>query len=87
MMEHFRDAGGVPHVFIRLNPDAYVDRDGVKRPSCWNKTPKTQEPRVAPRQQKAWTERLETLRATVARHLASVPRREVELELLYYSGY
>jgi hypothetical protein len=87
MMEHFQDAGNVPHVFIRFNPDAYVDHAGVKQKSCWGKTPKTQEPRVAPRQQKAWEARLETLRATVAHHLERIPSRDVELELLYYSGY
>jgi hypothetical protein len=87
MMEHFQDAGNVPHVFIRFNPDAYVDHAGVKQKSCWGKTPKTQEPRVAPRQRKAWEARLGTLRATVAYHLEHVPSRDVELELLYYSGY
>jgi hypothetical protein len=75
MMEHFQDAGGVPHVFVRFNPDAYVDHAGVKRPGCWDRTPKTQEPRVAPRRREAWEARLETLRATVARHLARARRR------------
>jgi hypothetical protein len=87
MMEHFQDAGNVPHAFIRFNPDAYVDHAGVKQKSCWGKTPKTQEPRVALRKQKAWEARLETLRATVAYHLAHIPARDVELELLFYSGY
>ena len=87
MMEHFQDAGNVPHSFIRFNPDAYVDHAGVKRKSCWGKTPKTQEPRVAPRQENAWRGRLETLRVTIARYLKNIPTRDVELELLYYSGY
>jgi len=39
----------VPHVFIRFNPDAYTDSNGIKHKSCWGKTPKTYEPRVAPK--------------------------------------
>ena len=85
MMEHFLDAGGVPHVFVRFNPDAYTDASAEKIPSCWGKTPKTGEPRVAPRQKRQWDERLEKLRLTVAHFLAYSPDREVELVQLFYS--
>ena len=87
MMEHFRDAGEIPHVFVRFNPDAYIDSAGEKHKSCWEKTPLTMEPRVALRRQKAWKERLETLRLTIEQSVQNTPSREVELKLLYYTGY
>jgi len=77
MMEHFQDAGGVPHVFIRFNPDAYTDVSGVKHKSCWGKTPKTCEPRVAPKRVKHWEGRLEKLRQQVRHWLDHMPDCEV----------
>ena len=86
MMEHFEDAGNVPHVFIRFNPDSYMDHVGTKHPGCWGKTPTTGEPRVAPRQVKQWEARLEKLQDIVAHWIAHVPDKEIEAMELFYSS-
>jgi len=83
MMEHFQDAGSVPHVFIRFNPDAYTI-EGRKVPSCWGKTPKTQEPRIAPKQADQWTARLEKLAQVVQEFVANKPEREMTVIELFY---
>jgi hypothetical protein len=61
VIEHFEDARHLPHLFVRFNPDIYTNATGVKVPSCWGKTLKTQEPRVAPKQVVQWQHRLEKL--------------------------
>ena len=85
-MEHFQDTGRVPHIFIRFNPDAYTDLSGVKRKSCWGKTPKKREPHVAPQQAKQWEERLEKLRQQVQHWLDHLPYREITTVELFYSA-
>jgi uncharacterized protein (DUF1330 family) len=84
MMEHFVDAKDVPHVFIRFNPDGYTDHGGISVASCWGKTPKTREPRIAPKQKHQWALRLEKLRVTVEHYLQSVPDKEMSLVELFY---
>ena len=86
MMEHFQDAGNVPHVFIRFNPDGYVTWDGESVPGCWGRTPRTHEPRVVPQEQEHWQERLQKLRATIEEFLPSPPMREVEVVELFFSA-
>ena len=77
MMEHFADAGNVPHVFVRFNPDAYTDQAGIKYPSCWGKTPKTGELGVAPWQVNQWQERLKKLHEQVALWIAHGPDKDL----------
>jgi hypothetical protein len=84
LVQHYQDAGGVNHVVIRFNPDEYKDVNDEKIPSCWGKTPKTFEPRVAPKQVKQWAARLEKLRVTVAMCLADPPARSIEVIELFY---
>jgi hypothetical protein len=84
VMEHFEDAGRLPHLFVRFNPDRYTDVGGVKVPSCWGKTPKTQEPRVAPMQAMQWCQRLEKLAQIVQAFFENQPDREVSVVELFY---
>jgi len=84
VMEHFEDAGRVSHLFLRFNPDEYVDAGGVKVPSCWGKTPTTQEPRVAPRQSARWAERLEKLAQVIRHFVDHLPDQEVSVIELFY---
>ncbi len=84
VMEHFEDAGRLPHLFVRFNPDRYTDAGGVKVPSCWGKTPKTQEPRVAPKQALQWCHRLEKLAQIVQHFFENRPDREVSVVELFY---
>jgi hypothetical protein len=84
VMEHFEDAGRVPHLFVRFNPDGYLGSDGVKVPSCWAKTPKTQEPRVAPKQVVQWKHRLEKLAQILQHFCENKPDREVFVIELFY---
>ena len=84
MMEHFADAQGVPHVFIRFNPDSYMDPAGNLMPSCWGKTPKTQEPRIEPKQKAHWEARLQKLAQTVNHYVQNTPEKEMNLVELFY---
>jgi len=84
VMEHFEDAGRLPHLFVRFNPDGYVDACGVKVPSCWGKTPKTREPRVAPRQSAQWAARLSKLAQIIQHFVDHLPDREVSVLELFY---
>jgi len=83
-MEHFCDAGRVPHIFVRFNPDEYTDPRGKVIPSCWTKTPKTGEPRIAPSQERQWGDRLQKLAQIVHVFLTNKPEREVTVIELFY---
>ena len=84
VMEHFDDAGRLPHLFLRFNPDGYTNPSGGKVPSCWGKTPKTQEPRVSPKQAGQWVERLEKLGQVVELFMGNLPEKEVSVVELFY---
>jgi len=86
MMEQFQDAGAVPHVFIRFNPDAYVDLHGQCVPGCWGSTPKTHEPCVEPQQRAQWAARLAKLKEVVQHFIDHTPNREIEVVELFYSS-
>ena len=82
-MELFEDAGRLPHVFVRFNPDEYY-LHGEKIQGCWGKTP-TGEPRLAPKHRKQWEQRLEKLADIVEHFRSHAPSKEVESVLLFYS--
>lgn len=87
MMELSRDVQHRPIVIIRFNPDAYRDGSGARRPSCWGRTPKTQEPRVAPKQRRKWDERLARLRRAIADTLETPSQKTLTEVQLYYDGF
>ncbi len=84
MMELMVDIGLRPVVFIRFNPDAYVDADGNTVSSCWG-VDKNGIGRVKPTKRTEWKGRLVCLEAMVRKWVTSVPEREFTLEKLYYN--
>ena len=83
-MELFEDAGRLPHVFVRFNPDEYY-LHGEKIQGCWGKNPNTGEPRLAPKHRKQWEQRLEKLADIIEHFRSHAPSKEVESVFLFYS--
>jgi hypothetical protein len=84
VMDHFEDADRVPHLFVRFNPDGYLDVNGIEVQSCWGETPEAQAPRVAPQQVSPWTGRLEKLAQIVQQFVDHPPERDVSVVELFY---
>lgn len=82
MLEIMQDAGTIPSVFIRFNPDAYKQEDGTKVKSCWSLTP-TGRITIEPKDKQRWTDRLNTLKKTLEKYIAETPK-EFTVEYLYF---
>ena len=81
MMELFLDGGSIPIVFIRINPDSYIDENNKKIKSCF----KTNKLGILIIQDKKdWEYRLNTLKNRIEYHLNNVPEKEVTLEKLFF---
>src|SRR6185369_17866233 len=52
LCELWQDAGHRPVIFLRFNPDSYVDDEGRKIPSCWKTNAKGLS---VVKDEKAWT--------------------------------
>jgi hypothetical protein len=83
MMQISQDVGHRPIVFIRFNPDAYLDKDSKKISSCWGvntsglctiKPSKTQE----------WAKRLEVLKNTVQHWADNGTSKTLEIISLFF---
>lgn len=84
MKDHFRDAGSVPHVFVRFNPDRYWDEDGRKIAGCWTASGRTRRPGIALRQKEQWQNRLDLLALTVRSAIGSAPTANILPVYLFY---
>ena len=83
MMTLFVDLGHRPIVFIRFNPDGYIDDDKKRHNSCFKYHQQLGTPIIA--NQKEWSNRLCALKETIQYHMDNVPTKEVHLEHLFYS--
>ena len=83
-MELFQDFGNRPIVFIRFNPDKYIDKDGKKVESSF-KTLKTSGISVI-RNEKEWNTRLNILKQCMNKWLITIPDKEVTTEYLFYNA-
>jgi hypothetical protein len=82
LMELSQDVGHRPLVFIRFNPDEYLNKDG-KVTSCWAINGQgicT----VKKTKQKEWAERLEALNAQIQYWLENKTEKTVEIIQLFY---
>ena len=64
LMEISRDIGHRPVVFIRFNPDDYIDKNGTKIRSCFT-TDKNGILKVAKTKQAEWNERIGELKSQI----------------------
>ena len=82
-MELFQDLGNRPIVFIRFNPDSYIDKNNNKIDSCFNYHKITGVPIIA--NKKLWNQRLKTLKSKIQYYINNIPEKEVTIEKLYYN--
>lgn len=82
MMELYEDFGFRPIVFIRFNPDSYVDRHGLRFGSCFRYHRSLEIPIICRKDD--WFGRLETLQNRILHHACHVPNKAIISEYLFY---
>ncbi|MFZ3192247.1 MAG: hypothetical protein WA154_03435, partial [Moraxellaceae bacterium] len=70
-------------IFIRFNPDSYIDLDNIKHPSCWRNT-KLGVCQVPKNKEAEWHQRIETLVDAIRVWMIMVPDKPVETVELFY---
>jgi len=65
IMQISQDIGHRPLVFIRFNPDDYLDCSGNNIASCWTTTSKTGIIKIKSNKNDEWSERLNVLKETI----------------------
>lgn len=85
MMQLSTDVGHRPIVFIRFNPDDYVDADGLKHTSCFG-IDKQGVTTVKKCKLLEWEQRLSTLRGTVGHWMRDRTPKTVEVVSLFFTA-
>ncbi len=85
LMEISQDVGHRPIVFIRFNPDEYIDDKGNKIKSCW-KYNKTGVMRVDPKMENEWNSRIKCLLEQIKYWVENPTEKTVEVVQLFYSS-
>ena len=70
-----------PIVFIRFNPDKYIDKDGNVVPSCWKVG---NDGILKIQDQNVWNKRLLTLLDVTEIYLTQIPKKEITVKYLFY---
>lgn len=85
LMEISQDVGHRPIIFIRFNPDSYINNKNISVSSCWGLDSKglcvIKKGKV-----NEWEARLVTLNNTIKYWLENVTDKTIELIHLYYDG-
>jgi hypothetical protein len=84
-MELFQDFGNRPVVFIRFNPDSYINEDCKKILSSFKNHKTLFVPVI--RDKKEWNNRLELLKETIDKWLRKIPEKEISYEYLFYDKF
>jgi len=86
LMELSQDLGHRPIVFIRFNPDEYMDKDSEKITSCWGYN-KAGISTIKKTQKKEWYQRLENLKQQIQYWCCpeNVSNKTIEIIQLYYN--
>jgi hypothetical protein len=82
IMQLFVDAGNLPMIVLRFNPDSYVDAHGKKHASCFRYHKSLEVPQV--KDEKIWTNRLEVLKEQVLNAVGHVPDRDIDVRHLFF---
>ena len=85
-MELSQDVGHRPIVFIRFNPDSYVNKDGKKITSCW-KANKQGIMTVPKNKVDEWNNRITDLNNQIQYWIDNTTDKTVEIIELYYDKY
>lgn len=83
MMEIFEDLAHRPIVFIRFNPDSYIDEDGNKVKSCFVIEKKTGI--LVLDDMNEWIDRICKLKEEIEYHIENIPTKEVTIVNLFYN--
>ena len=85
-MQLSQDIGHRPLVFIRFNPDAYLNLNGENISSCWTTTPKTGILKIKNNKSNEWNERLDALKSQIEywTNEANKTEKTVEIVQLFY---
>jgi hypothetical protein len=86
LMEISQDVGHRNIVFIRFNPDEYIDKTGIKIKSCWTIS-KTGISNVNKNNNKEWNTRLSMLTNQIQYWIDNKPEKMIEIIELYYDNF
>jgi hypothetical protein len=86
LMQLSQDLGHRPIIFIRFNPDDYINQDSEKIVSCWGYN-KSGISIIKKTQKKEWRERLESLKQQINywSNPENVTNKTIEIIQLYYN--
>jgi hypothetical protein len=84
MMELSKDVGGRPIVFIRFNPDKYIDRTGEVVKSCWKIDNITGIFHIDTQKEDEWKDRLLDLNDEIQYWIDNLPKKTIEIVKLFY---
>jgi len=83
LMQLSQDVNHRPIIFIRFNPDAYMNQAGILVKSCW-KLNKLGVMQINKQKEKEWKERINTLKTTIQYWIDNSTEKTVEIIELYY---
>jgi hypothetical protein len=83
LMELSQDLQHRPIVFIRFNPDEYINQEGLLVKSCW-KLNKLGIIQIAKTKQREWSERIETLKQQIQYWIDNLSEKTIEIVELFY---
>ena len=83
LMQLSQDLQHRPIVFIRFNPDDYVDQEGILIKSCW-KLNKLGVMKIMKTKEKEWKERIDTLKQQIQYWVENSAEKTIEIIELFY---
>jgi|LakMenEpi03Aug12_release.lakeMendotaPanAssembly.Ray.scaffolds.fasta_scaffold375266_1 hypothetical protein len=88
-MEIFQDLGDRPVVFIRFNPDGYIDENGDRVKGCFTDLLDTNKKKYYDIDKDEWNSRIEILLDRIIHyidmsHKGEYPEKEITIERIYY---
>jgi len=84
LMQLSQDVGHRSIVFIRFNPDDYIDINGKKVTSCWRMNNSTGLLHVPVSKTEEWSKRIEILKETINYWVSNPTEKTVEIIELFY---
>jgi hypothetical protein len=83
MMEIFKDLDNRPIVFIRFNPDDYINENNKKIKSCFDMNIKLDVPYI--KNKEDWLNRLDKLKRSIEYNLDNIPQKLITIVYLYFN--
>jgi len=89
IMQLSQDVGHRPIIFIRFNPDLYINANNEKITSCWGTTPKTGILKIKNNKNIEWNERLQILKSQIEYWLneENKTNKTIEIIQLFYDTF